>query len=186
MEININQKKITIGDKYQIFIDGQQTHAAAAKFFRLFPEINLVELNSSSTVITLKKKFALFVAKYDITRLDNSFLEFKTKSFWKSHFECVSGTDTYDIYGHRGRKYSVYKNNTQVAWWDKKAVTWFNGDNYTIIANNNCDYNLIISFCLIVDNYKSNDSEKSTLNIDVGRIGPQAKKFDPSWEPNYL
>jgi hypothetical protein len=55
MEININQKNITIGDKYQIFIDGQQMHTAAAKLFGLFPEINLVELN---LVITLTKRFA--------------------------------------------------------------------------------------------------------------------------------
>jgi len=76
----------------------------------------------------------------------------------------------------------VYKNDTQVAWWTKQAVSWFSGDNYKIIADNNCNYNLIIAFCLIIDDYKSN-GKKSVINISIGRLGPQAKKFDPTWNP---
>jgi uncharacterized protein YxjI len=183
MEIDINQKKISIGDKYQVFIDGSQTHYAAAKIFRIFSEINLFDLNSDFPLMIIKRRFAFFVAKYDITKKDGGVFQFITKSFWKAHFQCACGSDVYDIYGHRGRKYSVYKNDRQVAWWDKKAVTWFNGDNYKIIADKDCDKLWIISFCLTVDNYASNDKEKKTVNFNIGRIGPQVRKFDPSWQP---
>jgi uncharacterized protein YxjI len=183
MEIDINQTQISIGDKYEIFTDGQQTYNASAKIFRIFAEINLFEFNSEAPRMIIKKRFAFFAAKYNITRWDQAVFEFKTVSFWRSHFQCLCGPDMYDIYGHRGRKYSVYKNDRQVAWWDKKAVTWFNGDNYKIIADKDCDKNLIISFCLVIDNYASNDKEKKAFNFDIGKIGPQAKKFDSSWQP---
>jgi len=183
MEIDINQKKISIGDKYQVFTDGIHTHHAASKIFRIFSEINLFDLNSDFPLMTIKRRFAFFLAKYDITKKEGTAYQFITKSFWKAHFQCICGTDLYDIYGHRGRKYSVYKNDRQVAWWDKKAVTWFAGDNYKITADKDCDRVLIISFCLTIDNYASNDKEKKTVNFNIGRIGPQARKFDPSWLP---
>lgn len=92
---------------------------------------------------------------------------------------------TFDIYGHRGRKYSVYKNDKQVAWWNKQSVTWFEGDNYKIIADYNSDYELIMAFCLIIDNHSRNDNNVRTVTIDFGHIGPQVKKFDPTWQPMY-
>jgi hypothetical protein len=51
----------------------------------------------------------------------------------------------YEIFGHKGRKYSILKNK-QVAYWNKNCVTWFDGDNYRIVADNDCDFELIISF----------------------------------------
>ncbi len=185
MEININQNKLSIGDKYQIFTNGNQTHHAVAKLFRLFAEINLYELGNSVALMVIKKRFAFFVVSYDITTLDGAVIELRTISFWKAHYQCQFGTDFYDIYRHRGRKCSIYKNDKQVAWWDKEAVTWFNGDNYRIVADNNCNTNVIIALCLAMDNYANNDKEKSSVNFDIGRLGPQAKSFDNTWQPKY-
>jgi len=182
MIININQKKISIGDKYQVFTDTEPTHRASSKLFRLFPEINLFENGSDVAVLTINKLFAIFKAKYNISFPDGLTIEFRTVSYWRGHYHCDHGGDRYDIYRHNGRKSSIYCNFRQIAWWDKKAVTWFNGDNYTIVADKNCNKNLVIAFCLIMDNYTS-EGEKNTVNIDIGRIGPQAKKFDKYWVP---
>ena len=183
MEIDINHQKISIGDKFKVFIDGTQVYHAAAKIFRLFAEINLLDPDSDFPLITIKRKFAFFKAKYDISRKDGTAYQLITQSFWKAHFQCVAGADLYDLYGHKGRKYSICKNERQIAWWDKKAVTWFNGDNYKITADKDCDKPLIVAFCLAIDNYSSNDKQKKAINFNIGRIGPQAKKFDPSWLP---
>jgi uncharacterized protein YxjI len=185
MEIDINQKKISIGDKYQIFVDGQQTHSASTKLFRWLAEINLFENGSDRPKYVIKKKWTFFNTSFDLRRWDNNVLVFRTKSFWKRHYQCQVGQDLFEIFGHRDRKYSIYKNYKQIAWWDKRAVAWFNGDNYKIIADKDCDHELIISFCLIIDNTQSNDNGGNTLTIDVGNIGPQAKKFDPTWQPKY-
>jgi uncharacterized protein YxjI len=182
MIIDINQKKVSIGDKYQIFTDSNPTHKASSKLFRLFPEINLFENSPDNPVATINRRFSFLRAKYDITLAGDPTLEFRTVSYWKGHYRCDHGTDRYDIYRHNGRKCSIYRNDRQIAWWDKKAVTWFNGDNYSITANKNCNRNLVIVFCLIIDNYTS-EGDKKTINIDIGRIGPQAKKFDSYWVP---
>jgi uncharacterized protein YxjI len=183
MEIDINQQKIAIGEKYKIFIEGQLTHTASTESFSLLAVVYLFDNNLKERKLTINRRFSWFKAKYDITRHDKTSLSFWTKSLWKKHFQCQYDSDLYDIYGHRGRKYSVFKNNEQVAWWDKKKITWFEGDNYKIIADNNSDYELIIAFCLIIDNYSSNDKGKNSMKIDFGNIGPQAKAFDPTWQP---
>lgn len=183
MEIDINQKKISVGDKYRIFIDGQQTYAASARLFKLLSVIDLFELNTTVPLTTINKRFSWFKAKYDITRPDNSVLPFRTESFWGLHYRCPCGNDIYDIYGHRGRRYSIYKNDTQIAWWQKKAVTWFGGDNYKMIADRDSDVELIVSFCLILDNFLSKDSEGRAVTINLGNIGFRKKKFDAGWLP---
>lgn len=184
MEININQKKISIGDKYQVFIDGRQTHSASTKLFRLLAEMNLHEQGADRPKYSIKKNWSFFLTTYNLTGWDNITLEFRTKSFWKRHYYCQVGQDLYEVFGHRGRKYSVYKNDRQVAWWTQKAVSWFNGDNYTITADKDCNHELLMAFCLIIDN-SSNKNSGNALNINVGHIGPQAKKFDPTWAPKY-
>ncbi|HET6996515.1 MAG TPA: hypothetical protein VFI06_16080 [Chitinophagaceae bacterium] len=185
MEIDINQKKISVGDKYKIFIDGQQTHYASRKLWRLMPEINLFDNDHDKPRMIINKRLSWFRAKYDITRWNEKVLEFRTKSYWKHHYQCQSGSDTYDVYGHRGRKYSIYKNDVQIAWWDKRAVTWFAGDNYKITADKDCDVDLIISFCLVVDNFSSDDHNGNAVTLNVGNIGFQVKKFDENWLPKF-
>ena len=183
MEIDVNQKKISIGDKYRIFVDGQEKYLASRRLFRLFPEINLFEIGDEQARMTINKRFSWFIAKYDITRWDNNVLEFRTRSFWKRYYECQQGADLYSIYGHRGRKYSIFKNDRQVAWWDKRAVSWFAGDNYKITADRDCDIDLIISFCLVVDNFSSDNHDGNVITFDFGNIGFQQRRFDDNWQP---
>lgn len=182
MEIDINQQKISIGDKYKIFIDGQQTHYASRKLIGLPPAIYLYQVNTDRPRMTIEKYFS-FQIKYDITRWDNNVLTFRTISFWKRQYECPVQSDVYTIYGHRGRKYSIYKNDRQVAWWNKNALSWFAGDKYKTIADKDADTSLLISFCLIVDNFSSYSWDWIMRNIEFGNIGFQARKFDPDWQP---
>jgi hypothetical protein len=142
----------------------------------------LFDLTGNNQRLTITKRFS-WKTKYDITLGDNNILAFRTKSSWKSHYQCQLGSDLFDIYSHKGRKYSVYKNDRQVAWWDQQRVTWFEGDNYKIIADADSDDELLMGFCLIIDNSFSNSNEDNTVTINVGNIGPQARAFDPTWQP---
>lgn len=183
MIIDVNQKKIAIGDKYDIYINETLTHQAATQLFRFLSEINLFEIKRNEAKFRIKKKWSWFKTTYDIYKSDNQKFEFKTISIWKHHYICQSSSDSYEIFGHRGRKYSVFKNKEQVAWWDKNCVTWFEGDNYRIIADNDSDFELIVSFCLIIDNSSSNSNDGNTVTFDIGNIGPEVVKFDSNWEP---
>ena len=183
MEININQKKIAIGEKYKIEVDGLKTYTAASKIFRFLPEIHLLEQGNDRPRFIVEKKFSFFKTSFELTRWDNNKFEFRTKNFLKRHYYCQVGADYYEIFGHRGRKYSVYKNAKQIAWWDKNAVVWFEGDNYKIVADKDIDAELLISFCLAVDN--KSERKSSAITWDIGSIGPQVKKFDANWQPKY-
>jgi len=187
MEIDIKQKKISIADKYQIFVDGKQTYTASTKLFRLLSEIHLLEIGSNNPKYVIKKRWTLFKPAFDL-RWNNNVFEFRTKNFWKHHYYCKVGQDYYEIFGHRGRKYSIYKNNVQIAYWDKEAITLYKGDTYKIIADDDCNCELLISFCLIIDNKSSNNENNHndalfSTTIDFGNIGLQSKKFDPLWLP---
>jgi hypothetical protein len=183
MEIDINQKTISIGDKYSIFIDGQQEYFASLKLFTLLPEISLFKANTTEPVLVIEKKFMPFKASFNITIPHLGILEFTTTSVWKSQFQCINGKDTYGIYANKGTKFSIYKNDVQVAYWNHEAVSWFDGDNYRIYADSDCNKELMIAFCLILDNFENNDRGKGALNIDVGNIAWGLKKFDESWQP---
>lgn len=185
MEININQKKISFGDKYKIFVNNHQTHFASAKLFRFLSEIELFEEGSSRPKFTLYKRWSWFNTSYDLKSHDNNVFEFRTKNYWRNHYYCQVGPDLYEIFGHRGRKYSVYKNDKQIAWWSKSIVSWFDGDNYQIIADDNSDYELLISFCLLIDNEFSKSNGNNAITIDFGSNLLQAKKFDKTWQPSY-
>ncbi|MGE8381529.1 MAG: hypothetical protein ACN6PN_24405, partial [Sphingobacterium sp.] len=85
---------------------------------------------------------------------------------------------------HRGRKCSIYKDHDQIAWWQKGVITWLEGDTYRITSNENADIDLLISFCLILDNYSSGNKGEDVLTINLGYMGLQAKRFNREWVPN--
>ncbi len=182
MEIDINQSKISFGDEYRIYINESECYFADSKLVSLLSKIYLFYHSENKARVTIKKKWGWFSAKYDI-RYGNDLLNFTTRSFWKLHYQCQFRNDLFDIYGHRGRKYSVYKNDQQIARWDKEMVTWFEGDNYHIVVDECCEYELVIAFCLIIDNYSSKSNDGNTMTIDLGNIGFQERAFDSSWRP---
>ena len=183
MEIDINQKRISLRAEYKIFQDGKEQFSADKRLFTFFDEIQLFDLSHRILRYRIKQKWAWFHTSYDLTDQSNQTLKFRTLSFWKRHYQCQDGQDTYEIFGHRGRKFSIYKNDVQVAWWNKESVTWFSGDNYKIIADKDSKIELLISFCLITDNQSSQNKEGNAVSIDFGNFGPQAKAFNPNWTP---
>jgi hypothetical protein len=52
-------------------------------------------------------------------------------------------------------------------------VTWF-GDNYRIVADNDCDFESLFLFCLINDNKEAEIIVKC-FDFDLGNIGPSEK-----------
>lgn len=182
MEININQQKIAIGNKYKVFIDGSEKYKASTKLFTFFAEINLQELHTETVKISMKRKWDWFKYSYDITDVRQQVYEFRTISLWKRHYVCMVGADKYEVFGHKGRKHSIYKNNEMIAYYEIGKVSWFDGDNYKLIANNNADVELIMSFCLCLDN-ATEQGKQSSMTWNIGWFGPQVKEFDPTWFP---
>ncbi len=184
MQIDIIKKNISIGDKYSVLVNGIQSYFASKALFQLLAEISLTKEKGGEAILVINRKFTPFKATYTIQLGESEILDFKTISYWRLAYQCVCGADTYDIYGNRGLKYSIYKNDVQVAYFTEASVTTFKGDSYTLYADDECNKELLIAFCLIVDNYANNDNSKSTININIGNIGIFGlKKFDKDWKP---
>lgn len=184
MIININQHKISVGSKYDIFINRVKKYYGEQKIFKLFAEIHLFMEESKEKAFIVKKKMFLIYPTYVLTDNQGKEAVLEMKSYWKTHYQCTYNHKVYDIYAHRRRKCSVFENGKQIAWWDKEAVSWFAGDNYTITANDNANAEVLISCCLAYDNYTNKSKDKGMFNVDIGNMIFQKQAFDKNWEPN--
>lgn len=180
MKIAIKQSFFSFGDNYSISIGGEQKYTASSPFFYWPKQINLYAEPGQALKLRLQKNWGFSATSFDLTKDAGDVFKFRSKNFWKPDYSCQSETVSYEIYGHVGYSYSVFRNDIQVAWWEKNNII-DGGDTYTIEADSDCDYELIIGFCIIIDAAHSNSSSAGA--IDLGNIGPESRKFDRNWRP---
>lgn len=185
MIIELSQEKWALGNKYLISVDDENSFYAESKLFRIFSEIGLFEYSISSPKFTIKRRWAWFNLAYDLIRSDKRVFKLKTVELRRGHYSCQVVHDSYDIYQNKGRRYSIFKNNIQIAYWEKDAISVYEGDYYRITADYDVDVELLICFCICIDNSYSNDTSKSstTITYDFGNIWPTAKSFEETWKP---
>lgn len=164
-------------------MERKETHFTSIETFRGLPEIELFKNGSDGPRYVIRKNRSFFKTSYDLTKWDNSILEFRTKSVWKGHYLCSDGQDYYEIFAHRGWKYSVFRNDSQIAYWDGDTDSLVSGDKYIILADRDADVELLIAFCLVLDNNESANIDGNIMTIDFGNLGMQARKFDETWQP---
>ncbi len=182
MQIHIQQHKISIGNKYDIKVNGEASFKAESKIFRFLAEIHLNDITEQDNDAVIKRQFKPFMVKYVIQSKRYGDLLFDTVSFWRNHYCCVVGMDKYEVFEHRGRKVSIFKNDEQIASFKRKAVSVAMGDDYTVYANDGADSNLLVCFCIICDNFNDAGKDKGIINLNLGNLF-QARKFDESWQP---
>jgi uncharacterized protein YxjI len=178
--IQIHQKKISIGDKYTVSVNGQQVLKCARSLFKLYPLLTVSPIAGGPPVFEIEQRLAVLRPMYVFTFGQNKF-ELTTVSWWKRHYRIHMGKDVFDIYGHRGRKVSVFLNGRQVAWFQSAAVTFFSGDEYNIHADSGVSVDWMIAIALFWDSYY-NRGNKSMINVNFGSL-LQAQPFDKTWVP---
>jgi len=178
--IDVSQKKISIGDKYTIAINGQPFYKAKASIWNLFPKIDLLPLQGEQVFMTVEQGFGFLKPKFTFN-IGGSHFALETISWFKRRFAINVGTDRYEIVGHRGRKVSIFQNGKQIAWFNNEAVTFFSGDNYHCTANSNAPAEWLIAIILFWDAFY-NRQQKSAVNIKFGSI-MQTQPFDSTWQP---
>lgn len=182
MELDINQRKIALGHKYDVYKSGVPVRYAHSKLMRFLSRIEMSDVESGRVLLTIAKRFS-FLISYDIEFPNGERALLRTVSVWRGHYQCAYNRSIYDIYSHHKRKHSVYRNGSQVAWWEQAPVSWYNGDNYRITADDDCEQDVITAFCLIMDDATTQRENGSTLTFHVGHIGPEARPFNPMWTP---
>ncbi|MCX6313079.1 MAG: hypothetical protein NT084_15780 [Bacteroidetes bacterium] len=177
--IDVNQKKISIGDKYVISINGQPVYKAKSSIWKLFPKIDLMRLQGDQVFLTMEQGWG-FLKPNVVFNVGGSQFKLETISWWKRRFLLVVGSDRFEIIGHRGRKVSIFQNDRQIAWFDNAAVTFFNGDNYHCTANSTASSEWLIAFILFWDAHY-NREQKSAINFKFGSM-VQSQAFDTTWQ----
>ena len=177
MEIDFEHTRILFNYKFNIFIDGKLSYTTSRNIFSWFARIKLFLNEQENPVIIIKQKNWI-KTRYEIVELDNNAKQFQNTNIWKLNYKCIVGSDSYEIFGQKGFKYSVFKNNIQIAWWDRVSVINLEIPQYKIIADSDSNPELLISFCLIIDNLS-----KPSNGIDFGNILQGSRKFDAEWKP---
>jgi hypothetical protein len=183
MELHISQHKISIGSKYDVTVNNIPSFKAESKIFRIMAEIDVNDITAIDNDAKIKRLFKPFMVKYNIQSKKYGDLLFDTVSFWKNHYYCVVGMDKYEVFEHRGKKVSIFKNDKQIAAFRRKTVSIAMGDDYTVYADDDADANLLTCFCIICDNFNDAGKDKGLVNLNLGNLF-QAKKFDESWQIN--
>ena len=185
MKIELIPKSFSFQNKYDVHVNGSLKYHTIKKFFTWQAEINVFNINSETPVCTLKRKWKWDDVYYHII-INSVVYEFVTISIWYSHYACQVNNDKYDIYAHKGRKYSIFKNDNQIASWDKSVIIFADQSDYKLIADDDCDSELLICFCLIIDNSLNTSMSDNMLVFDFGNVGFGCKKYDVEWKPKII
>jgi len=180
MEIAVDKKKFTFTDSYVISNGDKVIYTASQEALSLMPAINLFRDVKERPIMIIRKNLTMYEYSYDITRWDNNVVEFRPG---EGGHVCYSEGDKYNLFMNKGRKYSIYKNDIQVAWWDKNKTSYFGANHYLITTDADAQIELIISFCLIVDNFSKDKGGGGIIATDFGHFGDESRPFDPNWKP---
>ncbi len=80
MEVDINQRKVSIGAKYRIYLNGNEKYFAKRELFRFFGEINLFDRSGVELRYQMKQNWSWFKLSYDIIKYDNRIYELRVFS----------------------------------------------------------------------------------------------------------
>lgn len=172
MEIKIVYKSAD----FSFYMNGQLAYTSEKAMLALRYKVSVYAAKESEPKFIIKQKSSMLSVVFEIARAGTS-LQFTVASARKHHFQCKSGSDRYDIYGHKIETCSVYKNDAQVAWWDLKYST-----DPKIIANSDCDPGLLISFFILTNKLIE------VRNDGQGIVKPlltnvfEERPFDPNWQ----
>lgn len=111
---------------------------------------------------------------------ENLFIDVKAINAYKGHWTFELNGNRYDFYFHYGHKKSLYKNDNQVAKFDRGVVHMWSNDSGFIIANNDENKLLLLAILLTFDMSESMDGD---VNIDLGNLTGGVREFNKYWQP---
>jgi|SRR5690606_7580481 hypothetical protein len=184
MRLYIRQK----GHKYKFFEDDNEEeilHGLWDSGWRQRLHSKIFDKDNQELVtITLKKAPAFWrmnKTTYQIRlHRENIDVEVKAVNAYKGHWTFEYKGDKYDLYFHYGLKKSLFKNEYQVAKYDKGTVHVWDNDSGFIISNNDENKLLLLAIFLTFDMGESMDGD---VNVDLGNLTGGVKEFNSYWQP---
>lgn len=177
MQIKIEQNFIAIlRDSYSITIDDNQCYSAKSSIFNLPLKPTLSLYDSLGNKIFTIHRQSPFLLEYDIVFENETKIEIRPENSFKFEYCFTYDNAVYDIIGHKGRLYSIFKNKVQIAWFSREKI----GDYYSITADKDADVQILIGIVLVIDLHFHAGNKHV---YDFGNIGWKLKEFDKNWHP---
>ena len=182
MNVLLEEKAIAMRPTYNI--TSPTGNLKAVKGWMPFPVKLEVTTTEGAPVANIKGQFlSFFKPKFDISFPDGRTYLFALEKIMSQVYSCKSKDEEYKLITHKGVRFSIFKGDTQVAWFNKNRMSFGTGNVYNITANSDADIALISSM-ILARNTSKEDGKKSMVNIEVGHIGPEDRPFDESWQPS--
>ena len=188
MKIQILEKPLNIEDKYLVAINGRKKFVVEG-YSGFFTQITISSLEYGQSLSVFRKILSI-TPSYNIyvnnERISDrkAPLKFRTGSFLFNRYYCNWDNDKYEIFIHKKLKYSIFKNNVQIAGIREDLWNMVGQDSFTLECNSDCIPELIIAFTIIIDHIYT--QKISFLGgLLTGSIGVmfQAKMYDETWQP---
>jgi uncharacterized protein YxjI len=181
MDISIQEKSFSFGVQYTIETPEKTMHADK-KILSLLTHIEL--FSASDSLLATISGESLLRSIYAIELTDGAAYTFRREKLWKGVFVCEGGGETYHLYTHRGLRYSIFKNDAQIASLQKEHIVIGNGNTYDLRMNPDARLVLLTSMVLCLNTVSGDDDNDSTVTYDFGNFGPEDRAFDESWRPS--
>ena len=179
MKISIDQKRLSLIDRFHIGVNGNERFIGKRKFFSYKLEVFSSEMEVMAVV--KRKSHTELDASYSINILHDGDYEFTTVSRKRGIWKIVGQKSEYILYEHEGFNYSLYKNDIQIGKAIKNDFVVLGGDRFSVQANNGENILLLISIFLSLDN---------ACFIDRGfrfgystKLSKDGKRRDWNWKP---
>jgi len=179
VNVTVCERMISMTPEYDITAPGADYYARKA-FFALNDHLELKD-GEGKVIATIQGFFSLIRDKHEFQLADGRVYQYQRKQLWRPVDVCEGNGEQYLIYEHRGLKCSVFHDDRQITAFEKNRVALGNGNEYEIRMDSDAD--VIVILCIVLTMNSADDSNKETVTIDFGNIGPEARPFDESWEP---
>jgi uncharacterized protein YxjI len=186
MVIEIIQKAIAMGHKYDVRVNGESTYRASGMPFAILGGSLTVSDTNGNTCAQIVRKPYVIRPNYQIVLSSGAVFHFKALSLIKGIYHCRNGSSQYFLYVHKGLLASIFRIDKQVAALMKSEITVLSGDYYSMLADDDEDKLILACIGIVFDNCggvigvsSAGIQETNFGNIIFRKDHP----FDESWQP---
>jgi len=182
VNVTIKEHKFSLRSEYDI-TSPSTVYIAQKALLSLLAKLE-IRTQNDRVVATIHGNFSLFRANYDFALADGRNFHYHCEKLWKGVYSCEGADGSYHLFQHKGVRYSIFKDDTQIAAITRNKFIVGSGNEYDIEMNGDADLVVVSCMILALNTEDGDDSDQGTFTYDFGSLGPEDRKFDESWQPH--
>ena len=180
MDVTIKERSVSFASEYDISTPGGNYYAR--KKVLSFTDHIEVHAEGGAVIAQIEGEFSPLRGRHEFIFHDGRRYQFGCEKLWTQGYKCEGNGETYWLYQHRGLKFSLFKDDRQIAAIEKNRIVFGSGNQYQIQMDT--DANALLVVCMVITiNTLDDDNDHDTVTIDLGNIGPEERPYDPEWQP---